>query len=167
MKILKENGTSEDFDIAKVEASIRNIGRDDKTAKEIAKIVSEKKSESTKEIRNHVSKELRHRNAEAARNYEESRSAARRYIESRILVATTGDKVVKGTALLPKQAMANLNLEEGDHFMVMHGTQSHMMMAKVDDNPSTRWNEIRLHASDLDNIGAAEGRDIIAQRNIV
>lgn len=167
MKILKTNGTSEDFNIEKIEASIRNIGRDDKTAKEIAKIVSEKKSGSTLEIRNHVSKELRHRNAEAARNYEESRSAVRRYVESRILVATTGDKAVKGTALLPKEAMINLNLEEGDNFMIKHGTQRHSIMAKVDDNLNTRWNEIRLHADDLDNIGAAEGRDIIAQRNIV
>ena len=167
MKIMKKNGKTEEFDSKKVEASIRNIGRDDRTAREIAKSVSQKNISSSVDIRNQVTKELALRKADAARNYDEARSGVRRYVESRILVAITGDKVVKGTALLPKEAMINLNLDEGDNFMVMHGNQRQIIMAKVDDNPSTRWNEIMLHASDLGNIGATEGQDIVGQRNIV
>ncbi len=167
MKILKENGKSEEFDSTKLEASVRNVGRDENTAKEISTLVTARKPASTKEVRDIVSKELRNRSVDASRNYEESRSAARRYMESRMLVAKNGNKAAPGMALLPKEAMTRLNLDDGDKFMVMHGTQRQALMAKLSDDPEMRWNEIRLHSDDMQNIGASDGFDIIAQRNLI
>ena len=167
MNILKENGKIEEFDISKIEASIRNVGMDEKTAKETAALVSNKKPASTKDVRSIVSRELRNRSVDASRNYEESRSAARRYIESRMLVARTGNNAAKGVALLPKAAMTRLNLDDGDRFMIMHGTQKQTLAAKLIGDDSTQWNEITLHNDDLQNIGASVGFNITAQRNII
>ena len=167
MNILKENGKEETFEISKIEESIRNVGVNEKTAKEIAFLVSDRKPSSTKDARKIISKELRNRSVEASRNYEEVRSAARRYIESRRLVAKHGNKTAKGVALLPKDAMTRLNLDDNDRFMVMHGNQRHTLTAKLTEEDNTRWNEISLHDEDLQNIGASDGVDIIAQRNIV
>ena len=173
MNILKENGKEETFEISKIEESIRNVGVNEKTAKEIAFLVSDRKPSSTKDARKIISKELRNRSVEASRNYEEVRSAARSYIESRRLVAKHGNKTAKGVtllpgvALLPKNAMTRLNLDDGDRFMVMHGNQRHTLIAKLTEEDNIRWNEIWLHDDDMQNIGASDGVDIIAQRNIV
>jgi len=167
MKILKENGKSEEFDSIKLEASVRSVGRDEKTAKEISELVTARKPTSTQEIRHIVSKELRNRSVDASRNYEESRSAARRYMESRMLIAKNGNKAAPGMALLPKEAMTRLNLDDGDKFMVMHGTQRQALMAKLSEDPEMRWNEIGLHSDDMQNIGAFDGFDVIAQRNLI
>jgi len=167
MNILKENGKSEEFDSTKLEASIRSVGRDENTAREISTLVTARNPTSTKDIRKIVSKELRNRSVDASRNYEESRSAARRYMESRMLIAKNGNKATPGMALLPKEAMTSLNLDDGDKFMVMHGTQRQALMAKLSDDTEMRWNEIGLHSDDLQNIGASEGFDIIAQRNLI
>jgi hypothetical protein len=167
MKILKENGNSEEFDSAKLEASIRSVGRDENTAKEISTLVTARNPTSTKDIRTIVSKELRNRSVDASRTYEESRSAARRYMESRMLIAKNGNRAAPGMALLPKEAMARLNLDDGDKFVIMHGTQRQALMAKLSDDSEMRWNEIGLHSDDMQNIGASDGFDIIAQRNLI
>jgi len=167
MKILKENGKSEEFDSTKLEASVRNVGRDENTAREISTLVAAKNPTSTQEIRKIVSKELRNRSVDASRTYEESRSAARRYMESRMLIAKNGNKAAPGMALLPKEAMSRLNLEDGDKFMVMHGTQRQALMAKLSDDSNMHWNEIGLHSDDMQNIGASDGFDIVAQRNLI
>ena len=39
--------------------------------------------------------------------------------------------------------------------------------AKLTEEDDTQWNEIWLHDDDMQNIGASDGVDIIAQRNIV
>ncbi|HEQ79355.1 MAG TPA: hypothetical protein ENN76_03720 [Euryarchaeota archaeon] len=166
-EIVKENGKSEKFDSKKLEASVRNVGRDEKTAKEISELVEARNPTSTKDIRKIVSKELRNRSVDASRTYEESRSAARTYMESRILVAKNGNKAAPGMALLPKEAMSRLNLEDGDKFMIMHGNQRQALMAKSSENPEMRWNEIGLHTDDMRNIGASDGFDIVAQKNLV
>ena len=167
MDILKENGKSEEFDSAKIEASVRNVGRDEQTAHEIAVIVTDRNPKSTKDIRTIVNKELKNRTAEAARTYEESRTATRKFLECRTLVAKTDDNALTGLARLSKEAMANLNLSAGDQFMVMHGTQRHALTAERNDEPSMRWNEIRLHNDDMQKIGASDGWDIVAQRNLL
>ncbi len=167
MSILKENGKNEEFESSKLERSIRNVGKDENTAKEISKMVTDRKPASTREIRSIVSKELRNRSVDASRNYEESRSAARRYMESRMLVAKNGNKAEKGTAMLPENAMKRLNLDDGDRFMVMHGNQRQVLTAKLSEDEKIRWNEISLHKDDMHNIGASDGFDIIAQRNLV
>ena len=155
MKITKRNGESEEFDRTNVESSIRNAGTDEETARTISNIVSEKKCKSTKEIRKVVHRELKKRDTEVARRYDESRS----------LVARKAIDALRGTARLSKEAMTNLNLRTGDRFTVMHGNNRHSLKVERDNETSILWNEIRLHAEDLETIGITDGRDLIARRN--
>jgi len=154
MKITKQNGKMEEFDRANVERSIRNAGADEKTAKDIATIVAEKKCESTKEIRSVVNKELKKMNSNVAEKYRESR---------RLVVRNAVD-AARGAARMSKDAMANLDLKAGDNFTAMNGNKRHTLRAERDDKTDIRWNDIRLHPDDMNTLNVSDGKNLVVRR---
>ena len=158
MKITKRNGKSEEFDMAKIKQSLRNAGENERIAKEIAKTISDMECGSTSEIRFAVFEELR-----LLRNLDSE--IAKKYDESRCLVARRAIEVVRGTALLSEETMEAMHLEPGGHLKIINGNQKHTLNAYINDETDAKWNEIRLHQADLVMIGASDGLEIIAQRN--
>ncbi len=157
MKIVKRNGKSEEFDMAKVRQSLRSAGEDEIIAKEIARTVSDMECRSTNEIRFVVFEELRElrsRDSEIANKYD----------ESRCLVSRRAIETVKGTARLSQETMDAMHLESGGHLNIINGNMKHTLNVYVDEDTDTKLNEIRLHQADLEMIEATDGLRIIVQR---
>ncbi len=158
MRITKRNGKSEEFNIAKVKRSLQNAGEDEITAKEIAQMVSDKECGTTSEIRSVVFEELR-----LLRNID--LEIAKKYDESRCLVARRAIETARGTALLSEEMMEAMHLEPGGHLKIINGHQKHTLNVYVNNETDAKCNEIRLNQADLVIIDASDGKEIIAQRN--
>lgn len=144
--------------MTKVKQSLRNAGEDEKTAKEIAQTVFDMECASSSEIRFVVFEELRLLRTQDI-------EIAKKYDESRCLVARRAIEVVRGTALLSEETMEAMHLESGGHLKIINGNQKHTLNAYVNHETDAKCNEIRLNQADLAMIDAYDGIEIIAQRN--
>ena len=149
--VRKKNGKSERFDRTKIERSIRDSGADERTAKEVARMVPEKEDTTSEEVRRAVARELRKRNAKFADNYDATRR----------LAASKAIDAAKGTAHITEDAMKGLNVRKGDTIELIHGEKRHTV--KVE---RTTPGEMRIHLneSDLKVLGAPEGARVSVQR---
>lgn len=149
--VMKIDGRTENFDRAKIERSIRLAGADENVAKEIANIIPDVAAPTTNGIREIVTEELRKRDADAAKRYEETRQ----------LIAKRAVDAAKGTARLTEDTMHRLNLSPGDPIELRFANKTHSV--KTEKGASNTKN-IQLTEEDLKIIGAAEGTRIAVRR---
>ena len=147
----KRDGRTEKYDRSKIERSIRASGSDEKTAKEVARAITEREGTTSEEIRRTVSKELRRRSPEVADRYDETRRlAAKKAVEA-----------AKGAAHMSEDAMRGMNIKKGDTIELVHGEKRHTVRV---EKAITGKRSIHLNESDLRNLGASEGTRITVHR---
>ncbi|MCK5037805.1 MAG: hypothetical protein KAS16_01785 [Thermoplasmata archaeon] len=154
MKIEKRNGKTMEFNSMKLQHSIQSAGANRERAEEIEQCVSDKKCRTTQEIRAVVSKELHRTDPDTAKSYDDTRR----------LVANTATDTAMGVAMMSQKAMADLHLESGDYFTIVHGSQRERLEARKDDHEDKPWDEVRLHIQDLEAFGIQKGRNVIARK---
>lgn len=149
--VRKKDGRTEKFDRSKIERSIRASGSDEKTAKEVARMVPEKEETTSEEIRKTVSREVRKRDPKVADRYDITRR----------LAAKKAVDAARGSANLTEDVMRGMNLKRGDTIEVLHGEKRHTV--KV-EKTITGERSIHLNESDLKTLGASEGTRITVHR---
>ena len=69
-KLKKLKGHEEEFDRNKLEKSLKKAGAKEETIRKVAEAIKHREGMTTAEMRNHVIKELKRHDPEAARRYE-------------------------------------------------------------------------------------------------
>ncbi|MFQ6128339.1 MAG: ATP cone domain-containing protein [Thermoplasmata archaeon] len=149
--VRKMDGRLESFNRAKIVQSVLRAGGDEKLAISIANAVPEEVALTTANIRQKVANELTKKDKEIAR----------RYWETRRLVARKSVDAAEGSAKLAEEAMSRLSLRPGDPLQICYAENKHNVMA---DEGAADPGNIQLHENDLTRIGATEGNRIAVRR---
>ena len=149
--VKKRSGETEKFDKAKLERSLRKARVDEKTAMDITNRDSEKELNTTDEIRNMVTEELRKIDTEVAKRYEDTRR----------LAARAAVDAAKGIARLAEETMTRLNLKAGDTIDLCHEDHKHTVKT---EKAAVGAKEIRLHEEDLKALGVTDRTQIAVRR---
>ena len=151
--VTKWNGSTEPFNRAKIEKSIRNAGMDEAAARNIAKEIPERDF-TTAELRKTITQHIRESNQEAADRYE---GTAR-------LVARKSVQTAKGVARMTQNTLNRMKIKVGETVNLAHGEKKHSV--KVEANTQAKEREIHLHNEDLRTVGAEEGSRINTHRRV-
>ena len=153
-KVTKEDKIGQSFDRKKIERSVRKAGADEKTARDISRSVKKRDGMSTNDIRNEV----------YVRLIKKDPKAARKYNNSRRLVARRSSEAKPGTILLSNTSYTNLELNSGEGVDLMCGEKRFPMKAQRGTREKMEWNEVRLSGKDMDKMGVDDGSRILACR---
>lgn len=149
--VRKMDGRVESFNRAKIEQSVLRAGGEKNLAVKVAKAIPEEVALTTANIRQRVTNELSKKDAETAK----------RYWETRRLIARESTDATQGTARITEQVMNRLNVKPGEPVMICLAENRHNVKAKRDAvNPRN----IQLHEEDMRKIGATEGNRIAVRR---
>ncbi|MFQ6107673.1 MAG: ATP cone domain-containing protein [Thermoplasmata archaeon] len=149
--VRKMDGRVESFNRAKIKQSVLRAGGDEKLATSTAEAVPEEVALTTANIRQRVANELAKKDKEVAR----------RYWETRRLIARKAVDAAEGSAKLAEQTMGRLSLRPGEPLEICYTNNKHKVMA---DEGATDPRNIGLHENDLTRIGATEGNRIAVRR---
>ncbi len=150
-RITKSDGTSEPFDIRKLERSIRATGADEGTARGIAEGVDARAAATTADVRRGASRQLRVRDP----------LSAARYDSTRTVMSHATDDIERGTVCLHEGAADQLGLAQGELLEVRNdGSSVFVRLDRCD--PGTR--EIHMNREDMSAIGTTEGMRVAVRR---
>jgi len=142
--VMKRDGRSEDFNNQKIKLSVLRAGANEKVASEVANTILESNAMTTANIRMAVTEELRKRNPESAKNYENTRR----------LTARKAIDAARGTVRISEEIMKRLDIKPGDPVELRHGNNTHRMKA---DKGASSARDINLNHEDLKTLGVTEG----------
>jgi len=146
-KLKKRSGQEEEFNRTKLEGSLRKAGATEETVRHVAERIRPREGMTTSELRGQVATELKSRNPEVAKRYENTRAR----------VAKTGATVPRGSAYLHEETLRALGVKAGDTIEVTHGGKTHRVRAEVSP---VQQREIHLHDEAFKALGASAGTKI-------
>ena len=149
--VVKRAETQEEFNAAKLEASITRAGATEETAREIAARIDPATLRTTEEIRARVVEELRNTDPALAERYEATRN----------LAAKKAVAVSAGAVILHEETLRALGANPGDTITVEHRGNTHTLRAEA---AAIEMGEMHLHETDLERLGATEGTRLAARR---
>lgn len=150
-RITKNDGTSEPFEIRKLERSIRATGADEDTARGIAAGVDAREAATTADVRRGASWQLHVRDPDGAARYDSTRTA----------MAHATDELKKGTVCLSEDVVDQLDLAQGELVELRNDGLS--ALARLDRcDPETR--ELHMSHEDMSAINASEGLKVAVRK---
>jgi len=146
-KLKKRSGKEEEYNRTKLEGSLRKAGATEETTRHVAERVSPREGMTTSELRGQVATELKSRNPEVAKRYENARAR----------VAKTGATVPKGSAYLHEETLRILGAKTGDMIELIHGGKTYRVRAEVSP---VEQREIHLHNEAFKALDASTGTKV-------
>jgi hypothetical protein len=150
MMIKKHTGQAEEFNISKLENSLRWAGVPPTVAHEIAAKIVPREGMTTNELRALVMAELKGKDSAAARRYETTRTRK----------ARIAPDVSKEVARLHPNTMHSLGLGPGERLQLEYAGKK--LDVRAEASPQVAWDGVRLHTEALQSLGASvEGKVIL------
>jgi hypothetical protein len=144
-KVRKRSGEAEEFDMRKLEESIRRSGASPEVAKRIAQRAEPKGDVSSDELRRTVADELR----------KENTSLSGAYLSTKMLRTRTSSDLKAGVVRMHEDLLKRQGARSGEHVMLRH--KDHEAKLRIEAHSEVHPREIVVSKSDLDKLGAQEG----------
>jgi hypothetical protein len=144
-KVRKRSGEAEEFDVKKLEESVRRAGASPEVARRIAQRATPKGDVSSDELRRTVADELR----------KEDSSLSGAYLSTKMLRTRTSADLKAGIVRMHEDLLKRQGVKSGEHVMLRH--RDHEAKLRIESHSDVHPREIVVSRTDLDKLGAQEG----------
>jgi hypothetical protein len=153
-RLTKRIGTLEEFQRSKVEGSLRRSGAtDDVISKTVQRVTPVDEGERTSAFRTRISTELKSQSPETARRYENSRR----------LMAGRSQTVTEGTAQVNPATLRSYGWKPGETVKVRHDDKS--LSVKVEESAQADLRAVQFNSRTLTDLGVSEGTRVCLSKN--